>query len=78
MEFGDFFEEVVVCVEEEWEMWCEVVDGEVVFEYFFDVGDGIGECEGDFLYCCVFSFVYVVFWDGDGVLVWYVGCVEGD
>ena len=46
---GDFFEEVAVGVEEEGELGSEFVDGEAGVERGLDVGDAVGEREGDFL-----------------------------
>src|SRR5580692_10966957 len=64
---GDLFEEVAVSVEEKGELRGKFVDGEAGVERGLDVGDAVGQCEGDFLDGRRSGFANVVAGDGDGV-----------
>ncbi len=77
-EFGDFFEEVVVGVEEEGQARGEVVHFQAGFEGGFDVGDAVGQGEGDFLDGAGSGFADVVAGDGDGVPFGYVVFAVGE
>ena len=64
---GDFFEQIVVRVEEEGELRREFVDAEAGVKRGLHVGDAVGEGEGDFLNGGRARFADVVAGDGDGV-----------
>src|SRR5216683_2957664 len=66
---GDFLEEVVVHVEEEGEAAREVVDFEARLDGGFDVGDAVGDREGEFLRGGRAGFADVVAGDRDRVPV---------
>ena len=66
-ELGDLFEEVVVGVEEEGEPRREAVDVEPGVDGGLDVGDAVGEGEGDLLRGGRAGLAHVVAGDGDGV-----------
>jgi len=65
--FGDFFEEIAVGVEEEGKLRREFVDREAGVECGLNVGNTIGEREGDFLDRGGTRFADVITGDGDGV-----------
>ena len=64
---GDLFEKIVMRVEEEGEARGEAVDVEARVDGSLDVGDAVGQCEGDFLRGGRSRFAHVVAGDGDGV-----------
>ena len=75
---GDFFEQVVVGVEEEGELRSEFVDAEAGIERGLDVGDAVGEREGDFLDGGRAGFANVVAGDGDGVPLGEIVAAPGE
>jgi hypothetical protein len=66
-ELGDLLEEVVVRVEEEAQLRRELVDVEPRGERGFDVGDAVGQREGDLLRGGAAGLADVVAADRDGV-----------
>ena len=66
-ELGDFFEEIAVGVKEEGKLRSEIVNGESGVESGLDVGNAIGEGEGDFLDGRGAGFANVVARDGNGI-----------
>ena len=77
-ELGDFFEQVVVRVEEEGKLRSEFVDAEAGVERGLDVGDAVGEREGDFLDGGRAGFANVVAGDGDGVPLGEIVAAPGE
>nr|WP_297805735.1 hypothetical protein [Tepidiforma sp.] len=76
-ELGDFLEEVVVAGEEEAEAAGEVVDVEAGADGRLDVGDAVGEGEGDLLGGGAAGLAHVVAGDGDGVPLRHVVSAVG-
>ncbi len=68
-ELGDFFQQVVVRVEEERQLRGEVVHIQTGFQRGFHVGDAVGERESHFLHGGRAGLADVVARDGDGVPV---------
>src|SRR5260370_9395210 len=64
---GDFFEKIVVGVEEERKLRGEFIDAEPGVERGLDVGDAVCEGEGYFLDGSGAGFADVIAGDGDGV-----------
>jgi len=75
---GDFFEQVAMCVEEERELGSEVIHAEAGIEGCLDVGDTVGESEGDFLDGSRAGFANVVAGDGDGVPLGEIVAAPGE
>src|SRR6267378_3357554 len=65
--FGDFFQKIVVGIEEERKLRGEFIDAEPGVERSLDIGDAIGQREGDFLDGGGAGFADVVTGDGNGV-----------
>src|SRR6266850_2065418 len=65
--FGDFFKKIVVGIEEERKLRGEFIDALSSVERTLDIGDTIGQREGDFLDGGGAGFADVVAGDGDGV-----------
>src|SRR6266699_6508405 len=66
-EFGNFFKQVVVAVEEKGQVTREGIYIESSINGSLNVCDGIGEREGDLLYSGGAGFAYMVAADADGV-----------
>ncbi len=76
--FGDFFEKIIVGVEEERKLRGEFIDAESGVERGLDVGDAIGEREGDFLDGGRAGFADVIAGDGDGVPLGKIVATPGE
>src|SRR5205823_14533361 len=64
---GDFFQKIVVSIEEKRKLRGKFIDAEAGLERRLDVGDSIGQSEGDFLDGGRTGFPDVIAGDGDGV-----------
>src|SRR6266704_2090512 len=64
---GDFFEKIVMSVEEKRKLRSKFIDAESGVERGLNVGDAIGKREGDFLDCGRTGFADVITGDRDGV-----------
>ena len=71
---GDLFEQIAVRVEEEGELRGEFVDAEASVDGGLDVGDGVGQREGDFLNRGRAGLANVIAGDGDGVPLGKFAC----
>ena len=72
-EFRDLHQKFVVRIEKERKLRREFVDRQAGADGGFDVGDAVGEGEGDFLHVGRAGFANVIAGDGDGVPVGQFG-----
>src|SRR5579864_1922394 len=73
-EFGDFFEEIVVYVEEEGETRSKLIDFETALKCSVNISKAVGDGEGQFLDSGRPRFADVIAADTDGVPTRHVAC----